>query len=77
LGCGRAHFRKAYENRARREPPTWVEALLFTAIITMRSQPALEAALAAEVPVVHLPGPATACTAVSGWPLRDGRGVLC
>jgi len=57
-----------YENRARREPPTWAEALLFTAMITMRSQPALEVALAAEVPVVHLPGPATACTAVSGDP---------
>ncbi len=39
-------------------PDTLAEALLFTAIITMRSQPALEAPLAAaEVPVVYLPGP--------------------
>ena len=35
------------------------DALLFTAIITMRSQAALEAPLAAaEVPVIYLPGPA-------------------
>ena len=55
------------DERSTPEPPnTLAEALLFTAIITMRSRPALEAALAAAVAVVHLPGPATACTAVSG-----------
>ena len=42
------------------EPPdTLAEALLFSVIITMRSQAAFEAPLvAAEVPVVYLPGPA-------------------
>ena len=39
-------------------PDTLAEALLFTAIITMRLQAALEAPLAAaEVPLVYLPGP--------------------
>ena len=66
MGCGRAHFRKAYETAPDVNLQRWAKALLFTAIITMPSQPALEAALAAEVPIVHLPGPATACTAVSG-----------
>ena len=42
------------------EPPgTLAEALLFSLIITMRSQAAFEAPLvAAEVPVAYLPGPA-------------------
>jgi len=40
-------------------PDTLAEALLFAAIITMRSQAVLEAPLAAaKVPVVYLPGPA-------------------
>ena len=40
-------------------PETLAEALLFTAMVTMRSQVILEAPLiAAEVPVVYLPGPA-------------------
>ena len=39
-------------------PDTLAEALLFTAMITMRLQAALEAPLAAaEVPLVYLPGP--------------------
>jgi len=39
-------------------PDTLAEALLFTAIITMRLQAALEAPLAAaEVPLIYLPGP--------------------
>ena len=40
-------------------PSTLAEAMLFTAMVTMRIQAALEAPLAAErVPVVYLPGPA-------------------
>ena len=40
-------------------PETLAETLLFTAMVTMRSQAVLEAPLvAAEVPVVYLPGPA-------------------
>ncbi len=40
-------------------PATLAEALLFTAMVTMRTQSALEAPLAASrVPVVYLPGPA-------------------
>lgn len=40
-------------------PETLAEALLFTAMVTMRSQAILEAPLiAAQVPVVYLPGPA-------------------
>ena len=39
-------------------PSTLAEAMLFTAMVTMRIQAALEAPLAAErVPVVYLPGP--------------------
>jgi len=40
-------------------PSTLAEAMLFTAMVTMRMQAALEAPLvAAQVPVVYLPGPA-------------------
>jgi NTE family protein len=40
-------------------PETLVETLLFTAMVTMRSQSMLEAPLvAAQVPVIYLPGPA-------------------
>jgi NTE family protein len=40
------------------EPKTLAETLLFTAIVTMRTQSALETPLAASrVPVVYLPGP--------------------
>jgi len=40
-------------------PSTLAEAMLFTAMVTMRMQAALEAPLAAaRVPVVYLPGPA-------------------
>ena len=48
-----------FPGRLPETPATLAEALLFTAIIAMRSQAALEAPLvAAEVPVVYLPGPA-------------------
>ena len=41
-------------------PETLAEILLFTALVTMRSQSILEAPLvAAQMPVVYLPGPAT------------------
>ena len=40
-------------------PSTLAEAMLFTAMVTMRMQAALEAPLAAaSVPVIYLPGPA-------------------
>jgi len=40
-------------------PESFAETLLFTAMVTMRSQANLEAALvAARIPVVYLPGPA-------------------
>lgn len=49
----------AFPGRLPAAPDTFADALLFTAIITMRSQAVLEAPLAAaEVPVVYLPGPA-------------------
>jgi len=49
----------AFPGRRPAPPDTVAEALLFTAFIAMRSQAALEAPLvAAEVPVVYLPGPA-------------------
>ncbi len=40
-------------------PETLVETLLYTAMVTMRSQPLFDAPLlAADVPIVYLPGPA-------------------
>jgi NTE family protein len=49
----------AFPGRLPTAPATLAEALLFTAIVSMRVQAALEAPIAAaRVPVVYLPGPA-------------------
>jgi NTE family protein len=49
----------AFPGRLPTPPTTLAEALLFTAIVSMRVQAALEAPIAAaHVPVVYLPGPA-------------------
>ncbi len=50
----------AFPGHVPEAPDMFADALMFTAIMTMRSQAALEAPLAAaEVPVVYLPGPAS------------------